>query len=193
MMQFTNVKTALLKELEFVIDRARGNLAVTKTWQQNDGKRRTKKIDTTGKLWKSLKLTDVGDDNGVLSVGISMEDYGKFIDKGVSGTQYSTPKPSPYKYKNEGVGIGMQLSIFEWMRAKRIRLRDLQTGKFKKGKITSKSYESLAYVIARSVKRKGINQTFFITKPLEEMEKRLPDVLADAFTRDFEEYLKTRA
>lgn len=193
MMQFTNVKTALLKELEFVIDRARGNLAVTKGWQQNDGKRRTKKIDTTGKLWKSLKLTDVADDNGVLSVGISMEDYGKFIDKGVSGTQYSTPKPSPYKYKNEGVGIGMQLSIFEWMRAKRIRLRDLQTGKFKKGKITSKSYESLAYVIARSVKRKGINQTFFITKPLEEMEKRLPDVLADAFTRDFEEYLKTRA
>jgi hypothetical protein len=188
--EFTYTKETIKLAMEKVIDKARSNLGVTKPWLQNDGKTRSKKIDTTGKLWKSLKVTELTESDGVFSCSFEMEDYGKFIDQGVSGTRYKTPKPSPFSFKNEGVGVGMQYAIFEWMRAKRIRLRDLNTGRFKKGKITSKSYESLAYVIARSVKRKGINQTFFFTKPLDEMDAKLPAMLADAFMKDFETYLK---
>jgi len=185
-----NTRLALQAALDGVVMKARANLAVTKSWTQNDGSVRRKRIETTGKLWKSLQVSEVKDEGNFLSVTISMEDYGAFIDQGVSGTRHKTPTPSPFSFKNDGVSAGMQYSIFEWMRKKGVRMRDLGTGKFKKGKMTEKSYESLAYVIARSVKRKGINQTFFLTKPLDATIDTLDVILADALMKDLEEYLK---
>lgn len=187
-MRLDNVKTALENAAKQVIFQARANLGVSKPWKQNDGSTRVKKIDTSGELWKSLQATPIDDADGKLSISILMEYYGKFIDQGVSGTRYGTPEPSPFKFRNDGVGPDMKKGIFDWIRAKNMRLRDLETGKFKKG--TPAQYNSLAYVIARSVKRKGINQTYFITTPFAMMQEKLPTILQKAFAADAEQYLK---
>jgi len=188
MLKLDNMKMALNKAAQEIVRQAKLELGATQTIVQNDGKSVRKRIDASGNLRNSLKTSPLMDKNGELTIGILMDYYGAFIDKGVSGTRYNTPEPSPYSFKSEGVGIGMQYSIFEWMRTKRIRLRDVG-GKFKKGKITEKSYESLAYVIARSVKRKGINQTHFITNPFNLMSEQLPELLQQALTLDIEKYL----
>jgi len=188
MLKLDNIKMALQKAANEVVRQAKVNLGATQTIVQNDGKAKRKRIDATGNLRNSLKTsgTEVNEDK--LTIGILMDFYGKFVDKGVSGTIHKTPEPSPFSFKNESVSPEMQYSIFEWMRAKRIRLKDVG-GQYKKGGITTKSYESLAYVIARSVKRRGINQTHFITNPFNLMDKQLPEVLQQALALDIENYL----
>jgi len=188
MLKLDNIKMALEKAARDVVRQAKLNLGATQTIIQNDGKARRKRIDASGNLRNSLRISEIENVNGEFTIGILMDYYGKFVDKGVSGTQYQTPEESPYSFKSEGVSPEMQYSIFQWMRTKRIRLRDV-SGKFKKGKITQKSYENLAYVIARSVKRKGINQTHFITNPFNLMDKQLPEVLQNALSLDIENYL----
>lgn len=187
MLKTDNVKMALEKAAREVVRQAKLNLGATQTIIQNDGKARRKRIDASGNLRNSLRVSEIEAIDGNLTIGILMDYYGKFVDKGVSGTQFQTPEESPYSFKSEGVSVEMQYSIFQWMRTKRIRLRD--AGQFKKGKITEKSYESLAYVIARSVKRKGINQTHFITNPFNLMDKQLPEMLQEALSLDIENYL----
>lgn len=188
MLKTDNVKMALEKAAREVVRQAKLNLGATQTIIQNDGKARRKRIDASGNLRNSLRASEIESVNGELTIGILMDYYGKFVDQGVSGTQFQTPKPSPFSFKNEGVSAEMQYSIFQWMRTKRIRLRDV-AGKFKKGKITEKSYESLAYVIARSIKRKGINQTHFITNPFNLMDAQLPEMLQKALILDIEKYI----
>lgn len=187
MLKLDNIKMALEKAAREVVRQAKLNLGATQTIIQNDGKARRKRIDASGNLRNSLRISEIENVKGEFTIGILMDYYGKFVDKGVSGTQFQTPEESPYSFKNEGVSAEMQYSIFQWMRTKRIRLRDV--GKFKKGGITSKSYESLAYVIARSVKRKGINQTHFITNPFNLMDAQLPEKLQEALSLDIENYL----
>jgi len=179
---------ALEKAAREIVRQAKLNLGATQTIIQNDGTAKRKRIDASGNLRNSLRTSGIESANGNLTIGILMDYYGAFIDKGVSGTKYQTPEPSPFSFKNEGVSAEMQYSIFQWMRTKRIRLRDVG-GQFKKGKITEKSYESLAYVIARSVKRKGINQTHFITNPFNLMDEQLPELLQEALSLDIENYL----
>lgn len=191
MLKLLNVQKALRDAVEDVIFKARINLGRRQVYVQNDGTTRSKKIDTTGDLWRSLKYKPIEGD-GIktpFTTEVLMAYYGYFIDQGVDGTQHKTPNGSPYSFRNEGVSPSMQYGIFNWMRAKRIRIRDLGTGRFAKGKITDKSYESLAYVIARSVKRKGINQTYFMTNPLNALEKTLPGKIEEALVRDIENYL----
>ena len=187
MLKLDNIKMALEKAAREVVRQAKLNLGATQTIIQNDGKARRKRIDASGNLRNSLRISEIENVNGEFTIGILMDYYGKFVDKGVSGTQYQTPEESPYSFKSEGVSAEMQYSIFQWMRTKRLRLRD--AGQFKKGGITSKSYESLAYVIARSVKRKGINQTHFITNPFNLMDAQLPEKLQEALSLDIENYL----
>jgi hypothetical protein len=189
MLKLDNVKMALENAAKEIVRQAKINLGATQTIIQNDGKAKRKHIDASGNLRNSLKYSDIKNKDGKLSIEILMDFYGDFIDKGVDGTIHKTPKQSPYSFKRDTVGAAMQYSIFQWMRTKRIRLRDLGTGQFKKGKITSKSYESLAYVIARSIKRKGINQTYFLTTPFNLTTSQLPDVLEKALGADIEAYL----
>lgn len=192
MLKLENTKLALSEIAKQIIFEARMNLDRRMPHRQNDGSVVNKRISTSFDLWRSLKPTAIAGDGikNPLSVEIEMAYYGYFIDQGVSGTEHKTPQRSPYSFRKDTVGPNMQLALFEWMRAKKIRLRDTGTGRFKAGGITSKSYESLAYVIARSVKRKGINQTYFLTKPFDSNAEKMPDIIAKALAKDIDEFLK---
>jgi len=98
-----------------------------------------------------------------------MNEYGLFQDKGVSGTQvkYLTK----YSYTNRQPPTA---ALLPWVK-KKFKMRDA------KGRFKAKGYESLAYVIARSIKRKGIKPSLFFTKPFETAFKSLPDDVVEAY------------
>jgi hypothetical protein len=143
--------------------------------------------NVSSKLYNSLDYeVETKKDSAYLL--FTMMPYGEFIDKGVRGTKSSpvgTAK-SPFKYKESSNVIGMEYhtgTFAEWAKRKRIRLRD-DKGKFKKG-----NYKSIGFVIARSVKERGIQPTFFFTKPFEQQFKNLPKELVESFGLDAENFL----
>lgn len=129
------------------------------------------------KLYDSLDAIIKVTPNAI-QVQFLMEEYGLYQDKGVSGTQkkYNTP----YSYTSKMPPIK---PLAEWAKTKNIRLRDEQ-GKYKKG-----NYNTIGYLIARSIYRKGIKPSLFFTKPFEQGFKKLPEELAKTFALDIEDFL----
>jgi hypothetical protein len=74
------------------------------------------------------------------------------------------------------------------MKTKPVRLRDVGTGKFKKS--SQAQYNSVAYLIARSIKRKGIAQTLFFYQPFKMNFDLLPKEISEAYALDVDEFLK---
>lgn len=113
-----------------------------------------------------------------IALEFEMEDYGVFQDKGVSGTEKKYNTPFSYKSKMPPVK-----PLADWAKNRNIRLRD-EKGKFKKG-----SYNTIGFLIARSIYRKGIKPSLFFTKPFEQGFKKLPDELINSFGLDVEDFL----
>ena len=137
----------------------------------------TKKDKNASKrLYDSIKY-DLNVSKNSFSLAFLMEDYGKFVDKGVSGTQKKYNTPYSYKTKRP------PSSVFEnWIKRKGIKGRDAK-GRF----ITNKS---LTFLISRSIFRKGIKPSLFFTKPFESAFKSLPDDLVQKFGLDVEDLLR---
>ena len=133
-------RQALEKYAKYVVQQSRSNL--------------TKKKNNASKaLYNSLAYTIKGDKVSFLS-----EDYGQFIDKGVKGAKSTYPESSasPFKYTTKQPPS----KVFDkWSIRKGIAPRD------KQGKFVSR--QSLNFLIARSIKNKGIRATLFFTKPFE--------------------------
>lgn len=166
---FKHTDDALRAFAKAVIKQARTNLSKDKK-------------NVSRELYNSLDFdVEVGDSSIYLL--FQMMPYGEFIDKGVRGTKSSpigTAK-SPFKYKESSAVMGMEYhtgTFAKWAKKKRIRLRD-DKGKFKKG-----NYKSIGFVIARSVKERGIKPSFFFTKPFEQQFKKLPKELVESFKLD---------
>lgn len=114
------------------------------------------KQNISNELYRSLKYK-IAESKTSISVLIEMLDYGKFQDKGVRGKIASpiNTKDSPYRYKDKMPPIE---TISSWAKKKRIRLRD-DKGRFAKG-----NYKTIGFLIARSIRDKGIKATFFLTR-----------------------------
>ena len=163
-MQLTKTQEALEAFKKFVIQQARTRLS-------------KERKNVSKELYNSLDATVKAMPNSIL-IEFEMADYGLYQDKGVSGTEkkYNTP----YSYKSKMPPIK---PLAEWAKARNIRLRD-EEGKFKKG-----NYQTIGYLIARSIYRKGIKPTLFFTKPFEQGFKKLPQALADKFALDVDDFL----
>lgn len=133
-------------------------------------------------LYKSLGYDlDVGKNSFSLSFETPpMLEYGIFVDSGVSGKKrkYNTP----YSFKNK---MPPRKPILDWVNSKRLRLRDKETGKFKKG-----GQNSLAFLIQRHIYNEGLKPSLFFTKPFKSAFKDLPDELAVAYGLDVEDFIK---
>ena len=133
-------RKALDKYAKYVIQQSRSNL--------------TKKKNNASKaLYNSLQYTIKGDKVSFLS-----EDYGQFIDKGVKGAKSTYPESSasPFKYTTKQPPSS---AFDKWSIRKGIAPRD------KQGRFVSR--QSLNFLIARSIYKKGIKATLFFTKPFE--------------------------
>jgi len=129
-------------------------------------------------LGQSIRSEVVPDDKG-FSVHFYMEDYGTFLDKGVSGnkkTQSFTDykgrtKTSPYKYTNKQPPTGM---LELWIGKKGLKGRKSlikhRKGDAKKKKIKGAGQfitnKSFAFAIAKTIQRKGIKSLSFFQEPL---------------------------
>lgn len=134
------------------------------------------KKNSSRTLWNSIKGKSKVMPNSV-SIEFSMEEYGYYQDKGVSGVvkKYDTP----FSYKSK-----MPPSKFfdKWIVRKGIAPRD------KNGKFISR--KSLSFLIARSVFRNGIKPSLFFTKAYQSAYKRLPDELVKKYGLDASQLLK---
>ncbi len=131
-----------------VVNRAKGNLQKAKGGGTN--------------LEKSLSFKVITSAEG-FSVQFYMDSYGTFVDKGVSGTDvrrsfkdYKGRRiTSPYKYTTKQPPSRV---LDKWIVKKGIAPRD------EKGRFMSR--KSISFLIARSIKRKGIQGISFFQKPL---------------------------
>ena len=133
-------KKALEKYAKYVIQQSRSNLT-------------KKKNNASKQLYNSLEYKIQGDKISFLS-----EKYGEYLDKGVKGAKSTYPESSasPFRYTTKQPPS----SVFDkWSIRKGIAPRD------KQGRFVSR--QSLNFLIARSIKNKGIRATLFFTKPFE--------------------------
>jgi len=163
-MRLKKTEAALEAFKNFVIQQARTRLTKSKK-------------NVSKELYNSLKGNVKVMPNSI-NVDFQMEDYGLFQDKGVSGTEkkYNTP----YSYTTKMPPVK---PLSDWAQSKNIRLRDAQ-GKYKKG-----NYNTIGFLIARSIYRKGIKPSLFFTKPFEQGFKKLPDELINSFGLDVDDFL----
>lgn len=163
-MQLEKTQAALEAFKNFVIQQSRSRLSKSNK-------------NVSKELYNSLK-GNVKEMPNSISVEFEMEDYGVFQDKGVSGTEkkYNTP----YSYKSKMPPVK---PLADWAKNRNIRLRD-EKGKFKKG-----NYNTIGFLIARSIYKKGIKPSLFFTKPFEQAFKKLPDELIEKFGLDVEDFL----
>ena len=114
-------------------------------------------------------------------ISFKMEDYGMFQDRGVKGVKsnYIANKNSPFSYKQNSNLIGLEYHTGVFAKfAKRMGMQPRN----KKGQFGS--YKTMGYILARSIKNKGIKASMFFTKPFEQAFKRLPEDLAETLAKD---------
>ena len=120
-----NTEAVLRQFAERVVKAAKLNLGATRTITYNDGKKKRRRQVSSGKLKDSI---DYNLTTGVhLLMSFTMEDYGKFIDEGVSGTKYKVPNGSRFAFGGKQPPTG---SIRKWMAQKKVKARDLKTNSF---------------------------------------------------------------
>ena len=175
-MKFKNVDEIVTKYAKYVVQQSKSNL--------------TKDKKGGGDLYNSVSyVIDKSQDDFLLE--FLMEDYGAFVDKGVKGKTSTYPETSAALSKFQyGSGTGKKGGLTKalynpktksgWIKKKKFQWRDKKTGRFL-------SYESMSYLIARSIYNKGLKANLFFTKPFEAGLKRLPDDLSKAFVLDIED------
>ena len=136
---------------KFVVQQSRSRLT--------KGRKKYGSYNDTKKLYNSIKGEVSVIKNNAFSLSFFMEDYGKFQDKGVSGTEKKYDTPYSYKSKMPPVE-----PLAKWAKRKGLKLRDSK-GKFKKGWNNDSSYRTIGFFIARSIKSEGMKPSLFFTKP----------------------------
>ena len=167
-MDYKNLDLILDKYAKLVVNQAKKNLVDERK--------------SLGNLYKTLNYEVIKESNLFL-VDFLMEDYGVFVDKGVKGKTSTYPETtaslSKFQYgSGTGKKGGLTDGVNGWLKKKRFQWKD-DKGKFM-------SYESMTYIISRSIYNKGIKATTFFTKPFESGLKTLPNELLESFALDIE-------
>jgi hypothetical protein len=163
MLEFKELQLALVIFRDLIVEEAKKNLL-------------RQKKSSSGALYKSIKGNPVKTSKNSLEFSISMENYGTFVDKGVSGKKkkYKTP----YAYKDK---MPPPSKLDKWTIKRGIAPRD------KDGRFISR--KSLQFAIARSIYNNGIKPSLFFTKPFQKYYKNLPQELLQGFGLDVQEFM----
>ena len=138
--------------------------------------------EASGSLRKSLTFK-IGKYKEVYSVAFgSPLPQGKYIYFGVNGTEVNHKSPFSYGSKQPPIDV-----IREWMRVKPIRLRS-DSGQFVKQ--TESAMNGLAYVIARSIKKKGIASLKYWELGIDQVLPKWEQKILDAILEEFDDDLK---
>lgn len=190
-----NTEAVIRQFAERVIKAARLNLGATRTITYNDGKKKRRRQVSSGKLKDSLDFIIETKQNrntkGQFQSGFNfnlsflMEDYGKFIDEGVSGTKYKVQGGSRFGFDTKMPPKG---SIRTWMAQKKVKARDLKTNSFVKQ--TEANLDRAAFLISRSIKQRGIPKSEFFQAPFALEYSKLPQEILEALNNDLDDILR---
>ena len=111
------------------------------------------------------------------SLSFKMEDYGKFIDQGISGVEQKYNTPFAYKSKAPPPQV-----FAGWAKSRGIKPRDKTTGKF----ITNKAF---GFIMSRHIFKQGQKPTKFFTTSFEQQFKNIPEEITKAFALDIDKFL----
>jgi hypothetical protein len=169
----TNFERILTEFAEETRDAARRELG-----SRTIGKNRTYGVATRA-LQKSLTFSVKG---GSVTFGSPLP-YAGFMHWGVNGTRKN--RNAPYSFKYENPSRKHVDSIVQWMKDKPVRLQAVGGGFIKKkGPRGGDRVRSAAYLIARSIKKKGIKGVKYWTEAFEAMYPRYAQKLAEAKADD---------
>lgn len=163
------VTDILINFINAIKDQLKENInATSKTGQQS--------------LYNSIQI-NVENTGNSIAVQLVMNDYWKYLDKGVKGRKstYAESSDSPYQYPQSPKSSGgkFQSSLELWIAQKPIQIR---TSASQSGKEVRQINSSVAYLMRRSILNKGIKATNFFSSVLnsestkqliEEVEKQL--------------------
>jgi hypothetical protein len=143
-------------------------------------------------LGNSIRFTVEKTTTG-FSTKFYMQDYGTYLDKGVSGNKNKRSfenykketESSPYSYTTKGPPIDI---LSKWIKRKGIKPKGLGRGRDKK---TGQFLSGFAYLISRKIKRDGIKSLSFFQKPLGIGYDRLKTQLLKELKTDIQTYLVT--
>tara|TARA_R110000824_G_scaffold150948_1_gene321782 strand:+ start:26 stop:565 length:540 start_codon:yes stop_codon:yes gene_type:complete len=122
-----------------------------------------------------------------------MDDYGTFLDKGVSGNKKKQSfkdykgrgMSSPYSYTTKGPPIDI---LSKWVKRKGIKGHGMKKGR---DKDTGRYISGLAIYISHKIKTRGIKSLAFFQKPLGLWYDRLQHDFLKIFKQDIQSYLTT--
>ena len=169
-MTLQETNKALNKFAKYVIQQARTKLTKSKKNVSND-------------LYDSLD-SEIKVSKNSFSMDMLMDKYGMFQDRGVKGTE-SGKSLSNYSYKQSSNLKGFEAAtgtFAKWAKFRRMQPRD------KKGRFGS--YKTMGFILANSIKKKGIKPSLFFTKPFEKAFKNLPKDIVKAYALDVEQLMK---
>jgi len=121
----------------------------------------------SGKLYKSIR-TEVIEENKQFLLNFYMEDYGKFVDKGVQGAESGKAGDggkSIYKFRSK---MPPEKPFRSWLKRKGIP-------------------KEKSYVIRRSIYLFGITPTNFFTIPTTRRQKEFERMVAKNMAKDIDE------
>tara|TARA_R110000824_G_scaffold369007_1_gene558404 strand:- start:61 stop:606 length:546 start_codon:yes stop_codon:yes gene_type:complete len=141
-------------------------------------------------LGKSIRFEVVAEEMGY-ATNFYMEDYGEYLDQGVSGnkkkrsytTYLGSSKASPYSYTTKGPPIDI---LSKWIKKKGIEPKGLGRGRSKK---TGQYISGFAYLISKKIKREGIKSLSFFQIPLGVGYKNLQNNLLKELKVDIRHYI----
>lgn len=122
-----------------------------------------KKKNSTKGLYKSLDY-DIKVMPNSINFDFLMEEYGEWVDKG-----RKAGKMPPVS------------AIEKWVKRRKIQFRD-NKGRFE-------TYNSTAWAIAKSIKKRGIPASNFYSRPFKLGFAKLPQELTEAYALDIEDFL----
>lgn len=142
---------------------------------------------SSGNLASSLKIMDPQKDARDIVLDIEALEYFKFLNKGVKGTKGGSGQ---YAFKTSFPSKKMVSSIRDWMKRAGIvdsfKLKPISNVERKNRSI---SQLDSAYVIARSIKMKGIKKTGFFDKAIQKGQQFADSELGAALRVDIIESL----
>ena len=152
-------------------------------------KQRLKSKDVSGELSASLHYNFYKTDDGYI-LEFRGSKYADYVQKGVKGTEGTRTyinikgerKTSPYGYSSK---MPPTESIFKWVKARGLKGRNKETGRF----ITDKS---LSFAIAKGIQKKGVPAASYYTQPIswsfnlfkEELQRELKIDVLNYLTED---------
>jgi hypothetical protein len=126
-----------------------------------------------------------------ISLQVYMNDYWKFIDRGVNGTVNKVGSEYSFKKKNLKAGV-----MEKFIRNRGIKQYKSKSGNVifdvNKAKDKSKGYKTLAFLLGRGVSKFGIKPTNFVEDGISGIERQLEADLLEAVGRQIEVQLTVK-